>query len=103
MIVEARRRGPPHVLRFAPARDCDEFDRRAPRRRTDLFCYLIAVHLRHADVEQHHFGLCGGGDLERLLAIASIEDLMAIKLKQQLESCGGVWIVVGDDYPARLL
>src|SRR5579864_4604822 len=61
---------------------------------------LVAVDLRHADIQQHDLGPHAPGSLERRGAVGCAEDLVPAQLEKSRRAVEGVDIIVNDQNPA---
>src|SRR5262245_59494021 len=77
MVVEARILGPPPVALLPVAGHGDEAHPLQPLLLPQAAGDLVAVHPRQADVQQHHVGLLGQGEFQRLWPRVDGPDLMA--------------------------
>lgn len=80
----------------------DDFDVLAPEFGTDFFADCVAVHGRHVDVEQDHFGAVEAGHGESFGAGVRGVAFVAADAQERAEHFGGVFEIVDDkEAPAR--
>jgi hypothetical protein len=63
---------------------------------------LVAVHLRHHDIEQHEVDVAPAGERKRLCAGARADHFMAARREHGLEQADVLRQVVDDEDPRRL-
>ena len=79
---------------LAPGRDRDEQRARRPLVPAQLAHQVVAAHLRHLDVEQHHVRADVVGDLDRIAAAIGGMHVVALVAQQQGQRVGRVYVVV---------
>ncbi len=100
MVVEAGLAGSPLVLVLPPAGERHQHDSRSERF-ADLRRRLVAVHARHADVEEGDLRPDAGGERHRDSGRpAATRDVVAVEREHQPHHLGGIGDVVGDEHAA---
>src|SRR5688500_13663044 len=100
MGVESRRRGPLTVLLLAPAGLRDKHGVASLGRTAQAPRDLEAIHVGHAEVEQHHFRAELACPLQRLLAAVGGLDLVSMHAQERrLRRCG-IDVVVDQEQTA---
>src|SRR5688500_14214305 len=97
VVIEAGRDRLCLLLGMTPTGEGDDEHRAAPRLGPYSARDLVAVQLRQADVEQHHFRPQGPRELQRRRASVRRVGLVALELEQARERIGGVAVVVDDE------
>ena len=96
MVIEARQFGLAFVFLLAPARDGDEGHVLAPRLLANLASDFVAVHFRHANVQQHNFREEVARDVEGRGAVVGRLRMMAEAAQKGGERKRAVDVVVDD-------
>ena len=86
------------VVRLAPARQGDQYEVAAARRRANSPCELVPVHARHADVEQRDIRLERVQCFQGLQAIEGHRHLAILHFEQHPQAFGGVAVVIDDEH-----
>src|SRR5256885_2315926 len=95
--VESCLLGAPLVVFLAPSRQGDEMNRLAPALRAHEARGVIAIRLRHANVEEHQLGLELLRDADRGIAIEGDLHGMSRGLEKEAQAVGGILIVVDNE------
>jgi hypothetical protein len=104
MAVEARGLGAALVAVLAPPRQCGQQQRPAALPLADAARGFQPVHARHAQVEQHDFGIGLGQLVQGILPVAGRPHAVAHGPQQFGQRVSGIGVVVCDEHaPAALL
>ena len=99
MMLEAGVPGAALVFVLPPPAQGDEDHGVSPGLRADLATRLVAVELRHPDVEQSHLGLKGRRDRHRLRPVLSGAHVVSQMPQEVGERRHRVLVVIGHQYP----
>src|SRR5882724_12573131 len=99
MSIEAGQTSPLLVLRLSPTGQRDQVGALAPLLVPGRARNIVAVEIRHSDIENDDIGTVLSAQLQRLIARMGDDDLMAAELQQHAHGVGGIAVVVGYEDP----